>query len=117
MVCSNGLILPITSGSFRNLHTPNSVHGFLNKIAKMDFLNKCDEMKTFLVRFADMKLDDEKELTKDFTKMDTKQWATYPDHTAIGLINFLSYRQTHDASVSVEARYQKMINRVFKLAA
>lgn len=117
MVCSNGLVIPTLSGSFRNLHTPGSVYGFLNKVTKMDFLSKCNEMRSFLIRFSEMKLDDEKEVTKDFTKMDTKRWASYPDHTAMGLINFLSYRQTHDASVSVEARYQKMINRVFKLAA
>ena len=118
-VCSNGLVVPVVFGRIRSFHGLNSTHRFLNELSELKFLSKLSVFEETMKKMADRKLEKEEldSIMKHMGKRDKEQWQKYPDQSTIGLVNFLSYRQTHDASVLAETRYQQAINQVFRMAA
>jgi hypothetical protein len=119
MVCSNGLTIMKLTGKIRNLHTERSIQQFVNSVARKDFLSEAKELVGFINKTADISVTAEvmESIKGLMNKADEESWKEYPDTSINGLINFLSYQQTHKASISSEVRYQQMINRVYKQVA
>jgi hypothetical protein len=118
-VCKNGLMAFGITGKIRNLHTEGALVQFLNKVRNMDFLAECDKLKVFIGKAQDITVSTDlmAVLIPDMSKKDIKTWDDYPDTSVNGLINFLSYKQTHEASIMSEAKYQKMINLAVRSVA
>jgi len=119
MVCSNGLVVPVFTGQIYNLHTSTAAGIFVNKLLSLSFLTGMKEMQAFLTKAADKTVSPEllENIVPHFGKKELEEWNGYPDHSAGGVINFLSYQQTHVATIAAESKYQGWINQIVREAA
>ena len=119
LACKNGMMLPVLSGMLLRRHTSGSVINFLNQISRMNFNDLGSDFTKLFIQAQKIKVDSDllRPLSKHLTRGDVTEWKDYPDNTVNGMLNFLSYQQTHNASIATEARYQRAINLVSKRIA
>jgi len=119
MICLNGMEIPFLTGKVYNLHTITGVKTFAERFLNQDWKTACDKLTYMLKDATHTEMTEEMmdELLPSLTGIDIKSWEEYPDQTAKGMLNFLSYQQTHQASILTEGRYQKAIETIVKHVA
>ena len=120
LVCSNGMVAEAWSGSSSQtikIHTIHQVAKALDEIAHFDF-----NVKEFEKMMKKLR---ETSITKaEFTKIKKALPKNYeagleeiPERTAYGVINYVTYIQSHHMSMNREGRVQPIINSMLRKAA
>ena len=117
-ICSNGMEIPFLTGKTYNLHTLNSAHNFLNRFMNQDWTQACNKLEILLRSTRDTEMTEEmmQAVLPKFSQHDKESWESYSemDNTVGGMINFLTYQKTHNASIMSENKYQAILKQVVK---
>lgn len=120
LVCSNGMIASAWEGSESHtikIHTIHQVQNALDEIADFDF-----NVKGFEKMLKDMrkKVINKAELTK-IKKLLPKNYKAgfdgIADKSAYGVLNFMTYLQSHQFSMNRESKVQPIINSMIRKVA
>lgn len=120
LVCSNGMTVSAWEGSSSTtvkIHTIHQVKNALDEIADFDF-----NVKAFEKMLKDMrkKVINKAELTK-IKKMLPKNYKAgfdnIADKSAYGVLNYMTYLQSHQFSMNRESKVQPIINTMLRKVA
>lgn len=119
LVCSNGMTVEAWEGSSSTtikIHTIHQVKNALDEIANFDFNVKAFE--TMMKKLSKTSLT-KNELTRIKNMLPKNYKAEFegiPDKTAYGVINYMTYLQSHQFSINRESKVQPIINSMFRKA-
>ncbi|MCK5612572.1 DUF932 domain-containing protein [Candidatus Pacearchaeota archaeon] len=120
LVCSNGMTVEAWQGSSSHtikIHTVHQVDKALNEIENFDFNVKA--FRTMLKKLRGVKIDkaEMKRIQKALPKNYMMGLDKIPERTAYGVINYVSYIQSHEMSMNRGGIVQPIINSMLKKAA